>query len=115
MSRFTVCYDIAGNRRRRPVARILLRYGRRIQRSVFDLSLDPDDLRELRVLVGPLLAKTDRFDLFPLDTRRPEARISWQRSPRPPDVTFVGPFPPAIPVPEADEEPVSEHREPSEW
>lgn len=94
MSRYAVCYDIARDHSRDRVAHILLDYGRRLQRSVFEVWLDPDDLPELRRRVGPWLAKTDLFDILPIDTRRPEARISWQRSPRSDDVIFAGPFPP---------------------
>jgi CRISPR-associated protein Cas2 len=94
MSRYAVCYDIAHDGRRGQVARILLPYGHRLQRSVFELWLDPEDLPELRRRVGPLLAKTDHFDIFPIDSRRPEARISWQRSAYASGVIFAGPFPP---------------------
>jgi len=92
MSRYTVCYDVSHDGRRARVASILLEFGRRVQRSVFEVSLDLDELAELRRRVGPLLARTDLFDIYPIDTRRPEARISWQRSPVPPDIIIVGPF-----------------------
>ncbi len=95
MSRYAACYDIADDRSRRHVARILLGYGRRVQWSVYEVSLDPEDLRELRATVGAWLAKTDRFDIFPIDTRRPEARLSWQRRPVTDDIVFAGPFPSA--------------------
>ena len=115
MSRFTACYDIADHRTRRNVARILLGFGRRVQESVFELQLDPDDLRELKATVGAWLAKTDRFDLYPIDTRRPKDRISWQRSPRPAEIVFVGPFlpPPAEPPPDSAESGGSASESPS--
>lgn len=95
VSWYVAAYDIADDRRRDRVARVLLDFGRRVQQSVFEVWLNPDDVPALRRRLGPLLAKTDLFDLFPVDTRRPEARVSWQRPPRPPEVTFAGPFPPA--------------------
>ncbi len=115
MSWYAVCYDIAHDGRRAQVARLLLHYGRRLQRSVFEVWLDPDDLPDLRRRIGPLLAKTDLFDILPLDTRRPEFRISWQRPPHPDFVILAGPFPPFEDlsdsfeyVPPADELPESE-------
>jgi CRISPR-associated endonuclease Cas2 len=95
MSRYAVCYDISHTGQRTKVARILLEYGRRLQYSVFEVWLDPEDLPELRRRIGPLLAKTDRFDIIPIDGRRPEHRYSWQRSPVPDDIVFLGPFPEA--------------------
>ena len=60
MSRFTVCYDIANTRQRTKVARVLLEYGRRLQYSVFEVCLEPEDLPELRRRIGVLLAKSGR-------------------------------------------------------
>lgn len=86
MSLHLATYDISRDSSRQTVARILLRYGRRIQDSVFEIDLDPEDVDELKREVGPWLAVTDLFDLFPVDTRRLHSRISWQRDPNPPDV-----------------------------
>jgi CRISPR-associated protein Cas2 len=98
MSRYAVCYDISNTGQRTKAARILLEYGRRIQYSVFEVWLDPEDLPELRRRIGPLLAKTDRFDIIPIDARRPEQWFSWQRAPWPDDIIFLGPFPPKKPA-----------------
>lgn len=73
----------------RQVARVLLRYGRRMQRLVFEVWLDPEDLPVLRRAVGAILAATDLFDIVPIDRRDPSRRISWQRSPRPAAVMLV--------------------------
>ena len=43
-----VCYDIADNRRRYRVVRVLEGYGVRVQESVFECWLKPMGLRELR-------------------------------------------------------------------
>ena len=81
MSLFVASYDIRRDSSRRRVASILLRYGRRVQYSVFEIDLEPADTDDLKREVGPHLAKTDQFDLFPIDTRRPESRIRWQAPP----------------------------------
>jgi len=89
MSLYIAAYDIARHSRRARVAEILLEFGRRVQRSVFEIELEPDDLDELRFRVGVLLAKTDAFDLFPIDRRFPKRRISRQRDPVPRDSVIV--------------------------
>ena len=81
MSLYIAAYDIARHSRRARVAEILLEYGRRVQRSVFEIEVEPEELDELRFRIGVLLAKTDLFDLFPVDRHFPKRRISWQRSP----------------------------------
>ena len=86
MSLHWAAYDISRDSSREAVARILLRYGRRLQESVFEIEVEPEDLSDLRREVGPWLAASDLFDLVPVDTRRPESRISWHREPNPPDV-----------------------------
>lgn len=72
-------YDVADNKLRERVARVLLEYGRRVQRSVFEVWLEPDEVTELRRRVGPLLARRDAFDLFPVDERGSRKRWRWQR------------------------------------
>ncbi|MBN9119960.1 MAG: CRISPR-associated endonuclease Cas2 [Planctomycetes bacterium] len=89
MSLYVAAYDIARAPRRSRVAEILLEYGRRVQRSVFEIEVDPEELEELQFRVGLLLAPSDRFDLFPIDRRFPKRRLSWQRDPVPPDPVIV--------------------------
>lgn len=81
MSLFVASYDITRDSSRRRVARILLCYGRRIQESVFEIDLEPEDIVELKREIGPWLAATDLFDVFPIDTRRPQGRLRWQAPP----------------------------------
>jgi CRISPR-associated protein Cas2 len=45
--RHVIAYDISNDRRRYQVAGLLLHYGVRIQRSVFECELDSDDLTQL--------------------------------------------------------------------
>ena len=81
MSLYLAAYDLASNARRSRVARVLESYGRRIQDSVFEVWVDPDEIRELRVRLGVLLHANDSFDLWPVDERGTRRRISWQRTP----------------------------------
>jgi len=75
MSLYVAAYDIVNRSRRDAVSRVLLRYGRRVQLSVFEIRLTPEDLLQLRRELGPLLAPTDFFDLYPVDMRLPERRL----------------------------------------
>ena len=50
-----VSYDIPSDRRRGKVARLLKDYGERVQYSVFECVLRPDDLKRLRERLKPLL------------------------------------------------------------
>jgi CRISPR-associated protein Cas2 len=80
MSLYVAAYDISDDNRRESVARVLLTYGHRLQRSVFEVWLDPAEVRQLCCEVGPYLAKSDTFQLFPVDERGTRGRISWQRA-----------------------------------
>jgi CRISPR-associated protein Cas2 len=79
MSLYIAAYDIEDQRRRTRVARALIHYGQRIQESVFEVWIDPDDMSEFRCEVGALLSKADCFDLYPIDQRPDRPRLSWQR------------------------------------
>ncbi|WP_136661538.1 CRISPR-associated endonuclease Cas2 [Nitratireductor sp. XY-223] len=57
MTRFVVCYDIADDRRRFAVARILDALGDRIQESVFELPVDDRAMRACIDRMTPLLDK----------------------------------------------------------
>lgn len=81
MSLYFIAYDIASNVRRKQVADILHRYGLRVQLSVFEVRLEPDDVVELRRRIGPLLQVGDAFDIVPVDERGPRRRYSWLRQP----------------------------------
>jgi CRISPR-associated protein Cas2 len=83
MSLYVAAYDVSRNGRRRRVAAILGRYGRRVQRSVFEIRVEPEELPHLRRRIGAVLGKHDAFDLFPVDLRDPRRRLRWQRPPYP--------------------------------
>jgi len=77
MSRYVAVYDVTEDRNRTRIARILGRYGDRLQRSVYELWLDPDDVIAVRRLVGPNLAKSDRFEMIPIDLAPHRKRWRW--------------------------------------
>lgn len=77
MSRFIAAYDISDDGQRTRVARVLDRYGMRLQWSVFEVWLDPDELVDLRRQVGPLLSQRDQFELIPIDVSPNRSRWRW--------------------------------------
>lgn len=89
MSLHVVAYDVTDDARRVRLAKLLLRYGRRVQASVFEVWLDPDDFPALRRGVGALLGPADKFDVFPMDTRPSRTRLRWRRAPEPWDAVVV--------------------------
>lgn len=78
MSHYLASYDIQDDRIRTRVAAVLMRYGVRLQWSVFELDVEPEELVELQAKVGRLLAKTDAFDLIPIDSDPQRRRLRWQ-------------------------------------
>lgn len=81
MSWYVAAYDMDHPGRRLQVAKVLSQYGHRVQRSVFEVWIETQELREVRRRVGSLLSAEDSFDLFPIDVREPGKRIRWQESP----------------------------------
>lgn len=79
MSAWLAAYDMSDDRSREKVARVLAKYGRRVQESVFVLSLEPEDLPDLRMALGVHLEATDLFDLYPIDQRATRSQWRWQR------------------------------------
>ncbi len=50
-----ICYDIPDDRRRWRLARLLLGYGQRVQRSVFEAELTPAQLQQVKARIRRLL------------------------------------------------------------
>ncbi|MBX3055840.1 MAG: CRISPR-associated endonuclease Cas2 [Anaerolineae bacterium] len=69
--RVVISYDISDDKRRRKVATIMEGYGYRVQFSVFECDLTPQQLRkmkqELRRYVKPKEMESIRFYPLPLD------------------------------------------------
>jgi CRISPR-associated protein Cas2 len=64
---YAICYDITDDRRRLEVARALKDFGQRVQKSVFEASLDPQDLQRLKSrLERILLLEEDSLRIYPL-------------------------------------------------
>jgi CRISPR-associated protein Cas2 len=89
MSTYVAAYDISHPTHRRQAAAVLVQYGRRIQRSVFEIDVEPEELPTLKRRVGVWLGKDDAFDLFPIDRRDPHRRIRWMKPPYPPDPVLI--------------------------
>jgi CRISPR-associated endonuclease Cas2 len=77
VSRYLAVYDVSVNRQRSKIASILLQYGDRLQRSVFELWLDRSQLREVRRQIGPLLSSGDQLELVPIDHGPGRRRWRW--------------------------------------
>lgn len=64
---YIVAYDIANNRRRLRVAKILESWGYRIQESVFQLRLDTDSLAHVRhLLTSTITDAEDVIHIYPI-------------------------------------------------
>ena len=63
---YLACYDISSNRLRTKCAALLEKYGQRIQKSVFLLSLSRLTLEKLQRSVEKLLEEEDSFFFFPI-------------------------------------------------
>ena len=60
-----ITYDIADRKRLYRVARLMERYGLRVQKSVFECRIDPAQLKHLLGEVKPLLKiKEDRIHIY---------------------------------------------------
>ena len=77
MSRYVAAYDISSDLQRTAAAKVLLRYGDRLQKSLFEIWLDPDDLPTIRRELGPLLNRGDSFELIPIDLSPQRSRWRW--------------------------------------
>lgn len=78
-----VSYDIPDDRRRGRVCKVLKDYGERVQYSVFECVLRPEDLQRLRQRLKPLLApEADDVRFYRLcETCRRKA-VTWSKKKR---------------------------------
>ncbi|RWX42825.1 CRISPR-associated protein Cas2 [Candidatus Electrothrix aarhusensis] len=63
-----ITYDISDDRIRRQVWKILTDHGERVQYSVFECELTPDEKRRLRLRLAGLIASDDSVRWYPLCT-----------------------------------------------
>ena len=67
MAEYFIIYDIADPKRLNRVAKILKNYGQRAQKSKFEVSLRPHELRELQREIGRVIhPQEDGVKYFPL-------------------------------------------------
>jgi len=84
---YLVCYDVADDRRRARLLRLLRGYGEHIQFSVFRCVLSPMRFAELRARIEPLVDHAEDQVLLVL-LGKAESKKSWR-------ATIVGrPMPP---------------------
>jgi CRISPR-associated protein Cas2 len=77
MSHYIAAYDIADDRQREKVAKVLHHYGIRIQRSIFIVDLEPQDLDELPAELGKLLGESDLLDIVPIAESNQRPHLRW--------------------------------------
>ena len=76
MTVIVVSYDIADDRRRRRIFKLMKDYGSRVQYSVFECLLDDSQFRELRQQVTSLIhPKEDSVRYYPLCAECREKRL----------------------------------------
>ncbi len=64
---YSICYDIKDDRRRLNVAKVLKDYGERVQLSVFEANLEPEQLKKLKERVSKILdVEEDSLRVYPL-------------------------------------------------
>ena len=81
MSLYVAAYDISDDSRRRRVSKFLLRFGARVQESLFEVWIEPEEMADFRQELGTWLDRRDAFDLYPVESRHSRARYRWQRPP----------------------------------
>lgn len=76
--RFLVAYDIANDRQRRRLARLLQGYGQRMQKSVFLCDLDLSTLQRLKADLGrTAIGESDQLKLLPVRAEAGRLPLFW--------------------------------------
>jgi CRISPR-associated protein Cas2 len=63
---YVVAYDISCQKRRTKISNLLSAYGQRVQYSVFECMLQPQQFRELRERLGQVVKPEDSIRMYPL-------------------------------------------------
>ncbi len=67
---YLVCYDIVNNRRRTKVSNLLQGYGLRVQKSVFECVLSPDQYKTVQKRLHKLIKEQeDQIRFYPMSPR----------------------------------------------
>ncbi len=64
--RTVLAYDVAEDRKRQKLSELLLDYGDRVQKSVFEADLDPEALKEVLARATKYLSEEDSLRAYPL-------------------------------------------------
>ena len=73
-----VCYDISDERRLRQIAKIMQRFGDRVQKSVFECHLEPRQYTQMRHKVQAVMdASEDSVRVYPLCQKCCQARQAY--------------------------------------
>lgn len=86
-----VAYDIPDNRRRTKLSNFLERYGRRVQKSVFECFIDMAEMKKLHTAVSNRIKLPDdnvRFYWIPADAL-PKTLTLGSSPPEPPPDTYI--------------------------
>jgi CRISPR-associated protein Cas2 len=89
---YLICYDIVDDRRRTKVAHLLEGYGLRVQKSVFEAVLTPDQRQMLHKKLNRYLkAEEDQVRFYPMSPRyRQKIEIlGWQPEREVDDAVFI--------------------------
>ncbi len=80
---YVIAYDVQDDRQRDRLAHLLLDYGERVQKSVFEADLTADELQELLGLAAEHLGEEDSLRAYPLcrDCRRGVSSLGRELSP----------------------------------
>ena len=64
---YSICYDISDDRRRLQIVKVLKDFGERVQFSVFEANMEPDQLERLKKRVDKILdPRDDSLRIYPL-------------------------------------------------
>lgn len=63
---YVICYDILNDRARQRIAKVLLDYGQRVQKSVFELYIKEELFEACMARLAPLIGETDSLRIYQL-------------------------------------------------
>lgn len=89
---YVICYDITRDRRRNKVAHILEGYGMRVQKSVFECVLTPEQKEMVQKRINRYIKpEEDQVRFYPMSPRyrKQVLVIGWQPEREVDDVAFI--------------------------
>jgi CRISPR-associated protein Cas2 len=82
---YVIAYDVADDGKRQKLANLLLDYGDRVQKSVFEADLTRSEMKEILEKASKYLAAEDSLRLYPLCQEcQAEVRMQGRILPAPP-------------------------------